>query len=199
MSHRVRRLYNYLDVRRRAASVAAPTSYDHTISSNADDGNYIVGFLWVTSGCTAADNGGSGVGEQEGDSIAGWSFPNVPLTTCSNAMLTLDRTEVVAGTIRIYGDDNDASASSQYSNSYFPVFNSNGPTTAFQAIATTTGSFGVNVTLIVQEIMGSAFYAAGGRINFSATAYSTGATCEFGHVHPTLGNVGTPARLQITA
>jgi len=181
----------------RGAGGGGPVPYDFTLDTQADSGSQIVGFSFFLQPPTIYDGNGNGTGRDNNDYVGGFSFPTVNLVSCSSATFTIDLvTPDAGGTFLVHGERNDSAPSAQYSASNLPSasFAKQTTATATGNVNSPTGLKVISVTTIIQEIMGTAFWASGQRINLFIEATSSFAYGDFGYPPAT----GTPARLEIT-
>lgn len=110
------------------------------------------------------------------DALIGLSFPGVAWATCSAANLRVKITsETTAGTVLVRAQSQATAASAQWSAANAPV-----DATFVAATATFSSAVGVkdiDVTTMVQQVMATASYVPGNRINFRLEAGSTGVEC----------------------
>lgn len=156
--------------------------YDFTLTANADDGHEVIDAAWSNTGRTVADFDGSGA-MNSGDAIFALSFPSVTAAgTVTNATLTLAVvTQTGSGTMRLKGESNAAAASSQWGSGNLPSAAT--MTTAYVDLPSTVQTNNLDVTDIVNEILGGAQWNSGQRINFRVEPISTGVQVAFAAVN----------------
>lgn len=161
--------------------------YTGTLTDNADDGSETVGVSWGISSRNCGDTASDGATISAFDALFAMSFPSVAVTgTVSSAVLTLGvMEEMAAGTLRVYGESNAAAVSAQWSGANLPSGAT--LTTASATFSSAVGTKNVDVTAIVNEILGGAAWVSGGRMNFVCNGDTL-----FVHVQMATVNVGTP-------
>lgn len=167
--------------------------YDFTLTDDADDGHEFIGAAWINTGRNVSDVDASG-GMSSGDTIFALSFPNVTAAgTVTNATLTLAVVmQTVSGTLRLKGESNASAASSQWGSGNLPSAAT--MTSASLDFASTVQTNNLDVTDIVNEILGGAQWNSGQRMNFRVEPISAGVSVRFAAV-----NVGdVKPRLVIT-